>query len=1350
NAADKTAKLWKAKYYLALFERCRRSTSDGSGLDARRLINNGAWEHGDGSTLKNDNYKLRTDPLLGSGVSYCPDTTFNGQGVFGALVDALADIQPTYGGTPGGAYGNTTRKKRWTEMNIREKGHLLCSLGLAIFSEGGSSIFDKEIQKGSIDGCAEVMERFVNGGETVLYLMDDKLERGLYISSEEEGKRVTERLLAYYSLTSTLKIDTNSTKTYYTDAEMYYNEYYSYTKRCAKYDKTIYSSYPSRMANVSDQRIKVIEFPEVTSNGIVKRYIVNDAVANNDTVENSLYYGNNTSGNINPNSLLPEKSLSCLADAGENEWRHAYANLKAQVRDSGIYTTCAADYRKVYDTIKTDGPKKLDEARNQAVAKLKSSAEKLVYGTTHPSNYDLCISGSNGAPGNVYDCTGEVQINQYKEEKDYDNKLKAAAVRMGSTNGILGYDSGEWNCWGPATTDYDKYNCNLKRIQDQTCTAANVTNFEEVYNAVQEFSVIDRPLAILKQINYNIEKINENTEEAKETLKISALVSPDIVSNSAINLVMPTSSNPYDSQGPAVAMILKGIYNLHYEETSIENKRETEISCNISEYTDKYLKVLEDHNIDVPELKDTVLLAGSGTFQDDYKGSGAYGGGGANAAVSTCEGSALLGWVLCPVIKFTAGGADLIYKMAVEQNLRVEAGYLAADDQGAHQAWQFFVGFANIILVILFLLVIFSQLTGYGIDNYGIKRVLPKLIVVAILINLSFIICQIAVDVSNILGHNLESMLDGIGISMNEEAKKNIAGELIGNMLTGVGLVGAVVGGVYVIKNISSLVTGLLIPALLALLVALIAIIFFFVLLGVRKAGIIVLAVVSPVAIICYALPNTKKFFDKWFKGFKSLLMVYPICGLMLSMSRFVAKLISANNYGFIGNLVALAVLVYPFFVIPTLVSKAISAVTSLGDKITQAGRGLRRKTRDGVKNTAAYQEAQKRREAAREQRRQQNFRRFQEGEGISGRLFGGKMKKYNDEQRRLNADIADAQKEREEALKNGDTAAADAASLKEAAARAKKAKSTEKWLGRKGTTIEDEYAKIATEDAKIQARIEYDRDVNPQTTEDENGNKRFVSTTESLSEAARIQAANAALSQLARANQPPREIDVEIATNRATSAHQTEEQKAYSEQFGTLDKTGLVAAFENSLRRFSEGRGDINEVQAAVDMLQKGGYTKELLNVFSNIDKLNPGTWDAISRDGAAMNAIVGMLGKSGNIVMKGYSKYLTAARAVDGAKQVDFETWLNKGDAQTAELLNNLQQGEGESDADFATRRAELAKKVQKVESLKNLGEFNKTTFGGANGTHDILLSANKDTMEVLKDRVTAGKLGTAIDRN
>ncbi len=53
---------------------------------------------------------------------------------------------------------------------------------------------------------------------------------------------------------------------------------------------------------------------------------------------------------------------------------------------------------------------------------------------------------------------------------------------------------------------------------------------------------------------------------------------------------------------------------------------------------------------------------------------------------------------------------------------------------------------------ILLVIVILSQVTGMYLSNYGIKKVLPRLIITIILVNLSYIACIIMVDLSNVVG----------------------------------------------------------------------------------------------------------------------------------------------------------------------------------------------------------------------------------------------------------------------------------------------------------------------------------------------------------------------------------------------------------------------------------------------------------------------------------------------------------------------------------------------------------------------------------------------------------------------
>jgi len=98
---------------------------------------------------------------------------------------------------------------------------------------------------------------------------------------------------------------------------------------------------------------------------------------------------------------------------------------------------------------------------------------------------------------------------------------------------------------------------------------------------------------------------------------------------------------------------------------------------------------------------------------------------------------------------------DVAFGFLADNFLSVDIGIIDPDSK-THEAWSQFLGLGNAVFIVAFLVVIYSQVSGLGLSNYGVKKMLPRIIVMAILINLSFYICQLALDLSNILGYNLK------------------------------------------------------------------------------------------------------------------------------------------------------------------------------------------------------------------------------------------------------------------------------------------------------------------------------------------------------------------------------------------------------------------------------------------------------------------------------------------------------------------------------------------------------------------------------------------------------------------
>ncbi len=339
---------------------------------------------------------------------------------------------------------------------------------------------------------------------------------------------------------------------------------------------------------------------------------------------------------------------------------------------------------------------------------------------------------------------------------------------------------------------------------------------------------------------------------------------------------------------------------------------------------------------------------------------------GESVGADSCQSNAgALGWVICNVLELAGSAAESAYESFLKPQLEVNPVLIGATgNESTASAWSKFQGFANIVFAIVFLIIIFSQLTGYGIDNYGIKKILPKLIVTVILVNLSFVICQVAVDLSNILGNSLQNLFSSFKVDATltetfegtTDTFQISAGTqtLLWAVLVGV-LVG---GGIAIWRN-----PALLISLLISVLGVLIAGFFVFILLAARQAAIVVLIVLSPLAFVCYALPNTKKLFDKWLKLMQSLLLVYPICGLLIGGGDFASRLLLSAGLGtsFAAGLTAMLVGIVPIFFIPTVLKNSMSALGGLGAKISGLGNKVSGGAKSTLRNTRAYKNAQER-----------------------------------------------------------------------------------------------------------------------------------------------------------------------------------------------------------------------------------------------------------------------------------------------------------------------------------------------------------------------------------------------------
>lgn len=285
-----------------------------------------------------------------------------------------------------------------------------------------------------------------------------------------------------------------------------------------------------------------------------------------------------------------------------------------------------------------------------------------------------------------------------------------------------------------------------------------------------------------------------------------------------------------------------------------------------------------------------------------------------------------IGWLVCPLMSFAGSLGDASYS-AISQFLSIDPGIFKNDSAsgGLKQAWDFFRDIANAAFALIFLWVIFSQISNVGISNYGIKRILPRLIIGALLVNLSFYLCQLAVDLSNILGFSLKGVLEGAasGIDTQSAATGSFNNLfVVGLALTGVGL--------FIFLAVS-------IPTILALLLALLVVL---VILIVRQSAIILLIAISPLAFAAWLLPNTENMFKKWMSVFRGLLIVFPVISLLYGAGKLAGAVLAAsatddpNNPKETMQFAALAASILPLGATPFVIKSSLSSLGNIGAKI--------------------------------------------------------------------------------------------------------------------------------------------------------------------------------------------------------------------------------------------------------------------------------------------------------------------------------------------------------------------------------------------------------------------------------
>lgn len=295
------------------------------------------------------------------------------------------------------------------------------------------------------------------------------------------------------------------------------------------------------------------------------------------------------------------------------------------------------------------------------------------------------------------------------------------------------------------------------------------------------------------------------------------------------------------------------------------------------------------------------------------------------------ENGGFLSWMLCPAIAdgaATAGGLlGFITSLTTVHTSIIEQ--FSKQDSSIYKAWSAFRNIANIGFVIMLLVVVFSQVTNIGISNYNIKKILPKLIITAILVNFSYLIMGVLIDLSQIAGNGIGALIRSVAADGMDADASTRASAIISAIA---GSVTGVAGGLAGIGVATGALAGpaIILPVVMFIVTTLISVFFGFIMLTIRQAAIIMVVVLAPLMMVLYALPNTAAITKKYLSTVKALLMLYPMFIFATSAGALASSIIIGTSTDILMMIVGGLLNVLPYFAIPSMTSKSLAGLGSI------------------------------------------------------------------------------------------------------------------------------------------------------------------------------------------------------------------------------------------------------------------------------------------------------------------------------------------------------------------------------------------------------------------------------------
>ena len=244
-------------------------------------------------------------------------------------------------------------------------------------------------------------------------------------------------------------------------------------------------------------------------------------------------------------------------------------------------------------------------------------------------------------------------------------------------------------------------------------------------------------------------------------------------------------------------------------------------------------------------------------------------------ALANTWAGAIIGGIIAVIINGVA--KILILLVSVLMNVAAYSDFIHAD--AVSKGWVVVRDICNMFFVVILLVIAFATILGQ--EEYGAKKMLPKLIMAAVLINFSKMLCGLMIDVASVIMLTFVNAFSAIGAA-------NILNILGIDQITAVAETTdsstsfAMVVGAYIFGLLYVIIATVVVAAMLGMLVM-------------RIVMIWILVVLSPLAFFLQAVPGKgQQYASQWWSKWSSNLIVGPVIAFFLWLS--FAALQTGNN----------------------------------------------------------------------------------------------------------------------------------------------------------------------------------------------------------------------------------------------------------------------------------------------------------------------------------------------------------------------------------------------------------------------------------------------------------------------